>query len=65
MEEPIKSGPFTGYKCDKEKWDEMLDKLYELHGWDKESSLQTRRCLVELEMEDVAEKLERVGKLID
>ncbi|MFC1995203.1 aldehyde ferredoxin oxidoreductase family protein [Chloroflexota bacterium] len=65
MEEPVKSGPFAGLKCDKEKWDEMLDKYYELQGWDKSTGLQTRACLEELSMEDVKEKLEQVGKLID
>ena len=65
MDEPVKSGPYAGHKCDKEKWDEMLDRFYELHGWDKRTGLQTRQCLMELEMEDVAEKLEKVGKLID
>lgn len=63
MEEPVKFGPYAGYKCDKEKWDEMLDRFYELHGWDKATGLQTRKCLVELGMEDVAERLERVEKL--
>ena len=65
MEEPVKSGPYAGHKCDRDKWDEMLDNFYELHGWDKETSWQTRRCLAELGMEDVAEKLEAIGKLID
>lgn len=65
MEEPINAGPYKGYKCDKEKWDEMLDRFYELHGWDKRTGLQTRRCLMELDMGDVAKKLEAVGKLID
>ena len=65
MEEPIKSGPYAGYKCDKEKWDEMLDRFYELHGWDKRTGLQTRKCLMELDMEDVSKKLEKAGKLID
>ena len=41
IEEPVKSGPYRGYKCDKDKWDEMLDKFYELHGWDKTTSWQT------------------------
>ena len=63
VEEPIKSGPYAGYKCDRDKWDEMLDKFYELHGWDKETSLQTRQCLIELGMEDVAERLSKAGKL--
>ena len=64
MEEPVKSGPFAGYKADKEKWDEMLDRYYELHGWDKRTSLQTAKCLTELGMEDIAEKLEKAGKLV-
>jgi aldehyde:ferredoxin oxidoreductase len=64
MEEPVKSGPFAGYKADKEKWDEMLDRYYEIHGWDKTTSLQTAKCLTELGMEDVAEKLEKAGKLV-
>jgi len=63
MEEAIKSGPYAGLKCDKEKWDEMLDRYYELHGWDKETSLQTRQGLMELGMEDIAQKLEKAGKL--
>ena len=65
MEEPVKSGPYAGYKCDKDKWDEMLDRFYELHGWDKETGWQTSKCLRELGMEDVAEKLKKVGKLVD
>jgi aldehyde:ferredoxin oxidoreductase len=65
MEEAIKSGPFEGSKCDRGKFDEMLDKYYELHGWDKRTSWQTRQCLMELGMEDVAKKLGAVGKLID
>ncbi|MFC1861170.1 aldehyde ferredoxin oxidoreductase family protein [Chloroflexota bacterium] len=64
MEEPIKSGPYAGYKCDKEKWDEMLDKFYELQGWDKNTSWQTYKCLIELGLEDIANKLEKAGKLI-
>lgn len=63
MKEPIKSGPYAGHKCDKEKWDEMLDKYYKLQGWDKATSLQTSRCLMELGLDDVAQKLEKAGKL--
>jgi len=63
LEEPIKSGPYAGLKCDKEKWDEMLDRYYELHGWDKATGWQTRKCLTELGLEDVAQKLEKAGKL--
>ena len=63
MVEPIKSGPYAGLKCDKEKWYEMLDRYYELHGWDKEIGWQTRGGFRELGMEDIAKKLENTGKL--
>ena len=64
MEEPVKSGPHAGFKCDEYRWGEMLDRFYELHGWDKRTSWQTRQCLQKLGLEDVAEKLEKAGKLI-
>ncbi|MBU2535648.1 MAG: hypothetical protein KKD83_05740 [Chloroflexi bacterium] len=63
MEEPIKSGPRAGYKCDNEEWDKMLDRFYELHDWDRKTGWQTRRCLVELGMEDVADQLQKAGRL--
>jgi aldehyde:ferredoxin oxidoreductase len=64
MEEPVKSGPYKGHRCDREKWDEMLDEFYELYGWDKETGLQTRTCLEELDMHDVAERLDKAGRLV-
>jgi len=63
QEEPIKSGLHAGRKCDREKWDEMLDRFYELNGWDKKTGLQTRQGLMELDMADVAQQLDRAGKL--
>jgi len=65
IKEPVKGGPFDGYRCDREKWDEMLDRFYELHGWDKNTGWPTRRCLTELDLEDIAEKLDKAGKLIE
>ncbi|NIM97728.1 MAG: hypothetical protein GTO24_06510 [candidate division Zixibacteria bacterium] len=64
-EEPVKSGRYKGYRCEKENWDRMLDEFYELQGWDRETGLQTRTCLMELGMEHVAQKLEGAGKLIN
>ena len=63
MEEPIASGPAKGERLTKEKWDKMLDRYYELHGWDKETGWQTRKCLEELDLGDIADDLERVGRL--
>jgi aldehyde:ferredoxin oxidoreductase len=65
MEEPVKSGPYKGYRCEKENWDRMLDEFYELHGWDKETGLQTRKNLIKMGMENVVQKLEKAGRLID
>lgn len=63
IEEPVKSGPYAGYRCDKDKWDEMLDRYYELHGWDKDTGWLTGHCLAEIGMGDIAERLEKLGKL--
>jgi aldehyde:ferredoxin oxidoreductase len=65
MEESVKSGPYKGYRCEREKWDEMLEEFYELQGWDKETGLQTRKGLEELEMEDIAKKLKKAHRLIN
>ena len=65
MSEPVKSGPVEGYRCEKENWDRMLDEFYELHGWNKETGLQSRTLLNKLGMERVAHKLDAAGKLID
>jgi aldehyde:ferredoxin oxidoreductase len=65
MDEPVKTGPYVEYRCEKENWDRMLDAFYELHGWDPETGLQRRASLMELGMEKVARKLEMAGRLID
>jgi aldehyde:ferredoxin oxidoreductase len=41
----------------------MLDEYYKLRGWDPVTGLQTRKCLEELDLEIVAEDLERAGRL--
>jgi len=64
FDEPVLSGPHKGEKLDLEKFNKMLDEFYELHGWDKKTGWQTSKCLKELDMEDVAEKLAKAGKLI-
>ncbi len=62
-DEPVRSGPYKGEKIDHEEWEKMLDDYYALHGWDKESSWQTNECLEALNLSEVANKLERVGRL--
>jgi aldehyde:ferredoxin oxidoreductase len=45
------------------KFRELLDRLYALRGWDKATGWPTRQRLEALGMEDVAKKLEALGKL--
>jgi aldehyde:ferredoxin oxidoreductase len=63
MEEPIKSGPHQGERLEKDKWDQMLDEYYEIHGWDKETGLQTREALENLGLGHVADDLAKAGRL--
>jgi aldehyde:ferredoxin oxidoreductase len=42
----------------------MLDRFYELNGWDVETGRQTRAGLHELGLDDVAAKLDALGTLI-
>jgi aldehyde:ferredoxin oxidoreductase len=63
MNEGAASGPLKGEKNSKEELDGMLDRYYDLHGWDKETSWPTRETLEMLELKDVADYLEGLGKL--
>jgi aldehyde:ferredoxin oxidoreductase len=63
LAEPIPTGPMAGWKMDREKFDRMLDEYYDLHGWNHESSFPTRKTLVGLGLEYVADDLEAIGKL--
>ncbi len=47
----------------KEKWDKLLDEYYEMNHWDKETGFPTRKCLEELGLKQVANDLEKAGKL--
>ena len=63
FDEPIKSGPFAGFKLSREKYNQMLDEYYELRGWDPETGLQTSACLEGLDLSNVAGDLKGAGKL--
>jgi aldehyde:ferredoxin oxidoreductase len=63
MNEPIRSGPCKGMITSRDELDKMLNEYYQLHGWDKETGFPMRNNLEELELEDVAEQLERLGKI--
>jgi aldehyde:ferredoxin oxidoreductase len=63
MQEPIPAGKLAGWKVDEEKFNQMLDEYYDLHGWDRETSFPLRKTLVDLDLEYVAEDLKKIGKL--
>lgn len=63
MHEPIKSGPLKGMVTTKEQLDQMLDEYYQLHGWDKETSWPLKETLKNLGLDEVAEEMERRGKI--
>jgi aldehyde:ferredoxin oxidoreductase len=63
LSEPIPTGDLAGWKMDEEEYNRMLDEYYDLHGWDSETSFPTRKTLVDLGLENVADDLEKLGKL--
>ncbi len=52
--EPILNGPRKGQKLNREKWSKLLDRYYEIHGWDRETGWPTEEILKELGLEDIA-----------
>ena len=63
LSEPIPTGPMAGWKMDRRKFNGMLDDYYDLHGWNRKTSFPTRKTLVGLKLKDVADDLEKIGKL--
>lgn len=64
QEEPVKSGPYKGFKTDREKYNQMLNKLYKFWEWDKSTGLQTRKTLESIGLGKVTDRLARYGKLV-
>jgi aldehyde:ferredoxin oxidoreductase len=50
-----------GMWIDRKCFEKMKDEYYEMRGWDVETGLQTRKKLKELQLEDVADDLEKRG----
>jgi aldehyde:ferredoxin oxidoreductase len=62
--ERFTSQPLDGrFRIDREAWEEMLDRYYDLHGWDKRTGKPLRETLERLELGPIREKLEENGKL--
>ncbi|MEW6142477.1 MAG: aldehyde ferredoxin oxidoreductase family protein [Chloroflexota bacterium] len=63
VKEPKTEGIFKGEYCDIDKFNEMLDEYYVRRGWDRTTGLQTRQKLEALGLGDVANELEKTGRL--
>jgi len=61
LKEPYPDGPAKGQVVNLEP---MLDEYYEFRGWDKDSGLPTKKKLIELGLDDIADDLENMGKLL-
>jgi aldehyde:ferredoxin oxidoreductase len=58
--EPMPGGPAKGQVV---RLDIMLDEYYENRGWDKKTGLPYRKTLERVGLKDVADELEKLGKL--
>jgi aldehyde:ferredoxin oxidoreductase len=65
MREEVKSGPYAGFKADREGYERMLEEFYSLWGWDPKSGLPTRSCLQELGLDEIADCLARYARLAE
>jgi len=63
MNEGAASGPLKGAMNSQKELDGMLDRYYELHEWDKETSWPKRSTLEKLGLKDVADYLGKLKKL--
>ncbi|HHW93020.1 MAG TPA: aldehyde ferredoxin oxidoreductase family protein [Clostridiaceae bacterium] len=56
--EAVPDGPRKGWKLDMNQYNLMLDRYYELHGWDTVSGLPTRETLIRRGLDNVLEFME-------
>jgi len=60
LEESLPDGPAKGQTV---KLEPMLDEYYQLRGWEKDTGFPTREKLEELDLKEVADELESMGRL--
>ncbi|MEM4735204.1 MAG: aldehyde ferredoxin oxidoreductase family protein [Candidatus Thorarchaeota archaeon] len=63
MNEGAASGPLKGQMNSQKELDQMLDRYYTLHEWDLRTSWPTRATYEKLGLKDVADYLDKIGKL--
>jgi aldehyde:ferredoxin oxidoreductase len=57
MNEPVTKGPQKGLVNSRDELDAMLDRYYELHGWDKNTGIPTYETLQLLGIGDIGKEL--------
>jgi len=63
-QEPLEApntAPTKGTHLSKESMNKLLDEYYELRKWDKKKGVPTKRKLIELGLDYVAEELSKMG----
>jgi aldehyde:ferredoxin oxidoreductase len=63
IKEAQPTGGTKGERVHLDKFNIMLDEYYRRRGWDEKSGLPHKETLEELDLADVANELERIGKL--
>lgn len=58
---PVNEGIYKGEKLDTDKWNQMLDEYYELHGWDRITGWPTKKRLLDLGLDVVVDRLAKNG----
>ena len=58
----MKTGPTKGNKLSREAYNKLLDLYYQKRGWDQ-SGIPNREKLESLDLKDIADELEKLGKL--
>jgi aldehyde:ferredoxin oxidoreductase len=61
LAEPIPSGNLKGWKIEIDKWNVMLDKYYQLHGWDLKTGYPLKQTLGDLGIGSVYEDIQNMN----
>lgn len=63
LEEPVRAGPNKGQVVSRKELESMKDDFYESMGWEIKTGLPSTERLRSLQLEDVAEDLQKAGRL--
>jgi len=60
-EEPMPDGPAEGALLSRDNMNRLLDRYYDLRGWNQKTGLPTKAKLIELDLDYIADELSKVG----